>query len=126
MQETSEGDFENLGDIESTDIPDLASLYDFSKLFHSSVNLSSTLVTHWEEDCVLRMELAAQPVLSESHCIAATNNEVLSSSHQGRYTTQPLCIDSQFWQGVLCFVDFLLCCSSYSKIPLNVLCWALY
>ncbi|KAH8942574.1 hypothetical protein BDL97_14G108600 [Sphagnum fallax] len=30
------------------------------------------------------MELAAQPVLGQPHCIAAANNEVLSSSHQGR------------------------------------------
>jgi len=94
MQETSKGDFENLADIELTDIPDPASLYDFSELCHSLVNLSSTLVTHREEDCVLRMELAAQPILNEPHCIASVDNEVLSSSHQGRYTTQPLCIES--------------------------------
>jgi hypothetical protein len=93
-QETPEGDFENLADIELTDIPDPASLYDFSELSHSLVNLSSTLVTHREEDCVLRMELATQPILYEPHCIASADNEVLSSSHQGRYTTQPLCIES--------------------------------
>jgi hypothetical protein len=119
-QETPEGDFENLADIELTDIPDPAGLYDFSELSHSSVNLSSTSVTHQEEDCALPIELAGRPVPGQPHCIAAADNEVLSSSHQGRYTTQPLCTESQFWQGVLCFVDFLLCCSSYSKIPLNV------
>ncbi len=59
-------------------------------------------------------------VPGQRHCIAAADNEVLSSSHQGRYTTRPLCTESRFWQGVLCFVDFLLCCSFYSKIPLNV------
>jgi hypothetical protein len=45
-QETPEGDFENLVDIESTDIPHPTSLYDFSQLSNSLVNLSSTLVTH--------------------------------------------------------------------------------
>jgi len=66
------------------------------------------------------VDLAAQLVLGQPPCIAAVDNEVLSSSHQGRYTTRPLCTESQFWQRVLCFVDVLLCCSSYSKIPLNV------
>jgi hypothetical protein len=89
MQETPEGDFENFADIELTDIPDPAGLYDFSELSHSSVNLSSTSVTHQEEDCALPMELAGRPVPGQPHCIAAADNEVLSSSHQGRYTTQP-------------------------------------
>jgi hypothetical protein len=83
-QETPEGDFKNLADIELTDIPDPAGLYDFSELSHSSVNLSSTSVTHQEEDCNLPMELAGQPVPGQPHCIAAADNEVLSSSHQGR------------------------------------------
>ncbi|CAM6027208.1 unnamed protein product [Sphagnum balticum] len=84
MQETPEGDFENLADIELTDIPDPAGLYDFSELSHSSVNLSSTSVTHQEKDCALHMELAGQSVPGQPHCIAAADNEVLSSSHQGR------------------------------------------
>jgi hypothetical protein len=83
-QGTPEGDFKNLADIELTDIPDPAGLHDFSELSHSSVNLSSTSVTHQEEDCALRMELAGQPVPGQPHCIAAADNEVLSSSHQGR------------------------------------------
>ncbi|CAN5971679.1 unnamed protein product [Sphagnum jensenii] len=83
-QETREGDFKNLADIELTDIPDPAGLCHFSELSHSSVNLSSTSVTHQEEDCALRMELAGQPVPGQPHCIAAADNEVLSSSHQGR------------------------------------------
>jgi hypothetical protein len=84
FEKTPEGDFENLADIELTDIPDPTGLYDFSELSHSSVNLSSTSVTHQEEDCALPMELAGQPVPGQPHCIAAADNEVLSSSHQGR------------------------------------------
>jgi len=83
-QETPEGDFKNLADSELTDIPDPAGLCDFSELSHSSVNLSSTSVTHQEEDCALRMELAGQPVPGQPHCIAAADNEVLSSAHQER------------------------------------------
>jgi hypothetical protein len=107
-QETPEGDFKNLADIELTDIPDPAGLYDFSELSHSSVNLSSTSVTHQEEDCNLPMELAGQPVPGQPHCIAAADNEVLSSSHQGRYTTQLLCTESQFGKGFCGFFVMLL------------------
>ncbi|CAM6027206.1 unnamed protein product [Sphagnum balticum] len=82
-QETPVGDFENLADIELTDIPDPAGLYDFSELSHS-VNLSSTSVTHQEEDCALHMELDGQPVPGQPHSIVAADNEVLSSSHRGR------------------------------------------
>ncbi|CAK9237399.1 unnamed protein product [Sphagnum troendelagicum] len=71
-------------DIELIDIPDHAGLYDFSELSRSSVNPSSTSVTHQEEDCALRMELAGQLVPGKPHYIAAADNEVLSSSHQGR------------------------------------------
>ncbi|CAK9278369.1 unnamed protein product [Sphagnum jensenii] len=71
-------------DIELIDIPDHAGLYDFSELSRSSVNPSSTSVTHQEEDCALRMELAGQLVPGQPHYIAAVDNEVLSSSHQGR------------------------------------------
>jgi len=57
MQESPKGDFENLVDIELTNILDPTGLNDFSELFRSLVNLSSTSVTHQEEDCAMCMEL---------------------------------------------------------------------
>ncbi len=59
------------------------------------------------EDCALPVELAGQLGQHQPHYIAAADKEHSSSSHKGRYTsTQPLCTESQFGQGVICFMEF--------------------
>jgi len=59
------------------------------------------------EDCALPVELAGQLGKHQPHYIAAADKEHSSSSHKGRYTsTQPLCTESHFGQGGICFMEF--------------------
>jgi len=60
------------------------------------------MVISQEEHSDLPMQMGGQfeqPVLDQSHCIAAAHKGQPSSSHQGRYiATQPACIQSPFGQ----------------------------
>jgi hypothetical protein len=93
------------GNLAGTGSPDLAewASADFGTFLDSADLLSSMFITNQEEHCDLPMQMVGQfeqPVLDESHCIAAAHKGQPSSSHQGRYiATQPVCIESPFGQG---------------------------